>query len=206
MAAWGNNFDGEISVPGGLSNHVAIASGFSHSLALTVSDPPILLTQPQSQTVIYGANASFPIAYNGAAPLGFQWQKNGINLSGATSPNLQLPGVTRADQANYLVMLTNLFGSLTSSNAALRVLVPQQFSSILRDQSGAVHLAFADGFGVGLANPTNLQLQAATNLLNTNTIWTPLTGSIYASNGVLRFDDPGAPNYSRRFYRVVEQQ
>jgi hypothetical protein len=115
--------------------------------------------------------------------------------------------VTRADEASYLVTLTNVFGGASSSNAFLRVLVPQQFKSFARDPFGTVHLSFADAFGNGQANPTNLQVQAATDLANTNTVWIPLTSSpLILTNGLLRFDDPGATNFPRRFYRVVEQQ
>ena len=207
VAAWGNNSDGEVLIPADLNNVFAIASGFSSSMALIINDPPIALAQPASQTVIYGANPSFGISYSGAGPLNFQWQKNGINLPGATGSGLQLVSVTRADQANYRLTLTNIFGSTASTNAALRVLVPQQFKSFAKDPSGVFHFSFADAFGTGQANPTNLQVQAATNLANTNTVWIPLTNAtLILTNGSLRFDDPAATSFPRRFYRVVEQQ
>ena len=44
---------------------------------------PIVLTQPESPTVIAGANASLSLRVRGVAPLDFQWQFNGTNLPGA---------------------------------------------------------------------------------------------------------------------------
>ncbi len=206
VAAWGYNLYGQAAVPPNLTNVAAIASGYSHSLALVANDPPTLLTQPQDLTVVYGANASFGVSYRGAVPLGFQWLKNGANLAGAGAATLQLVGVTRADEANYRLIMTNLFGSMTSSNAMLRVLVPQQFKLASRDASGVFHLWFADALGGGLANPANIQVLAATNLLSTNTAWTVLTnGTAIVTNGLLRFDDPGAATYPQRFYRIIEQ-
>ena len=88
----------------------------------------------------------------------------------------------------------------------LRVLVPQEIQFASKDPGGVFHLWFSDALGGGLADPANIQVQAATNLLGTNTIWTLLTnGTAVVTNGVLRFDDPHAGSYTRRFYRVIEQ-
>ena len=38
VAAWGDNSQGQTNVPSGLSNVVAIAAGYGHSLALTAED------------------------------------------------------------------------------------------------------------------------------------------------------------------------
>ena len=206
VAAWGYNAYGQAAPPPGLTNVAAIASGYDHSLALVAYDPPALLTQPQDLTVLYGANASFGVSYGGAVPFGFQWQKNGVDLTNASAATLLLPGVTRTDGGNYRLILTNMFGSITSSNAALRVLVPQQVQFASKDPGGMFHLWFADAVGGGLADPANIQVQAATNLLPTNTVWRVLTnGTTIVTNGTLRFDDPSAGNFSQRFYRIIEQ-
>ena len=46
---------------------------------------PLITTQPASQTVAAGQMATFLVAASGAAPLSYQWQKNGTAISGATS-------------------------------------------------------------------------------------------------------------------------
>src|SRR5207302_7261588 len=60
----------------------------SNAATLTVSAAavaPTITTQPANQTVTAGQTASFAVAANGTAPLSYQWQKNGANISGATS-------------------------------------------------------------------------------------------------------------------------
>src|SRR6266436_249797 len=52
---------------------------------------PTITTQPASQTVTAGQNASFSVTATGTAPLTFQWQKNGVAISGATSPSYTTP-------------------------------------------------------------------------------------------------------------------
>ena len=206
VVAWGYNGYGQAAPPSGLANVAAIASGYDHCLALVADQPPTLLVQPQDQTVLYGASAAFGAAYGGAAPLGFQWQKDEANLAGSNTAILQLSGVTRADAANYRLIITNAFGSITSSNAALRVLTPQQIQFVGKDAQGVWHLWFADALGGRLANPANIQVQVATTLLPTNTVWTvPTNGTVTVTNGLLRFDDPGAGRSPWRFYRVIER-
>src|SRR5215470_12998351 len=46
---------------------------------------PSITTQPASQTVTAGQTATFTVTATGTAPLSFQWQKNGLNIAGATS-------------------------------------------------------------------------------------------------------------------------
>ena len=39
---------------------------------------------PQSRTVAVGQPATFTVAASGRRPLSFQWQRNGVNIAGAT--------------------------------------------------------------------------------------------------------------------------
>ena len=54
--------------------------------------------------------------------ISYQWQKNGINIAGATDSLYTTPPATLADSGNvYRVIVTNLSGSDTSDNAILIV-------------------------------------------------------------------------------------
>jgi hypothetical protein len=105
---------------------VSNAAGIATSAVafLTVTGPPAITAQPASQSVVAGANVSFSVTASGTAPLSYQWQFNGANLSGATSTSLTLAGVQPANGGNYSVMVTNPAGSVTSAVAVLTVLVP----------------------------------------------------------------------------------
>lgn len=84
--------------------------------------PPGITTEPINQTVTAGQVATFTVAANGTAPLAFQWQKNGANISGATSSNYTTPVTTTADNgATFDAVVSNAAGSVTSTTATLTV-------------------------------------------------------------------------------------
>jgi PKD repeat protein len=85
------------------------------------ANPPYIITQPQSQIVPLGTNASFNVTAGGTAPLSYQWRFNGTNLYGATTSSLSRSNVQSADLGPYLVVITNSLGSVTSSVASLSV-------------------------------------------------------------------------------------
>src|SRR5207249_7422659 len=90
---------------------------------------PAITLQPQSLIVTQGVNATFSVTATGSAPLGYQWRFNGTNLAGATASNYARNSAQAADAGNYSVVVSNAAGSLTSSNAALTVLVPPTITS-----------------------------------------------------------------------------
>lgn len=63
----------------------------SDSVSFTVSAPApasasSITGQPASQTVQTGASLTFTVTANGTAPHGYQWRKNGGDISGQTLP------------------------------------------------------------------------------------------------------------------------
>ncbi len=105
---------------------IANVAGSTNSSAatLTVNVPPTITTQPASQTVIVGNPVTFTVAATGTAPLSYQWQKNGANISGATTASYTIGSVATNDAANYTAIVTNIAGSVTSSTATLTVNAP----------------------------------------------------------------------------------
>lgn len=98
--------------------------------ALTIISPLTITLQPASRTNLAGTTATFTVEASGVAPLVYQWKKggsnllNGGNVSGATTNSLTLTSVTTNDAASYSVVITNLFGSVTSAPVTLTVLAP----------------------------------------------------------------------------------
>lgn len=82
---------------------------------------PIIIRQPASTAAFAGGTAAFTVKAISAVPLTYQWRKNGVNISGATADRLVLPNVQTTAQATYSVVVTNSFGSVTSTNATLTV-------------------------------------------------------------------------------------
>jgi hypothetical protein len=83
---------------------------------------PAISNQPQDQSVTVGESAAFTVTAGGTAPLLYQWQKNGANISGATSSSYSTPATVVADSgSNFQVMVTNGSGTVTSNQAKLTV-------------------------------------------------------------------------------------
>jgi hypothetical protein len=99
-------------------------STISSAATLTVWVPPAMAGQPQSRTNVAGTTATFSASASGTAPLSYQWQFNGNNITGATGTTLILNGVQPQAVGNYVVTVTNSAGAITSAPAVLTVLVP----------------------------------------------------------------------------------
>ncbi len=95
--------------------------GFAGFVNYELPAAPTLIILPKPQTVDAGATAAFGVSARGAAPLAYQWLKNGVPISGATGPTLVLLNAQTADAAAYAVAVTNASGSATSPAVALTV-------------------------------------------------------------------------------------
>src|SRR5205823_13395736 len=93
---------------------------------LTVVNPADIGTQPESQTVLQGQDASFSVLAGGTGPLSYQWNFNGTALSGATDSALPLSSVQAANAGSYNVVVSNPWSSTTSAVATLTVVAPAQ--------------------------------------------------------------------------------
>jgi hypothetical protein len=80
---------------------------------------PGIFTPPRSQTIAFNANVTFFVDATGPPPLSYQWQRNGVNISGAIDSVLQLNNVSFADVGFYRVVVSNSFGAVTSELATL---------------------------------------------------------------------------------------
>ena len=93
---------------------------------------PIITQEPQSLTVMPGSNVIFTVAASGTTPLIYQWQKNGTNvtnggnISGATTISLTIGNAQTNNNGNYTVVVTNSFGSATSSPPAILIVDGQK--------------------------------------------------------------------------------
>src|SRR5215469_7848720 len=126
-------------------NCLAVSSALALILSLPVTalaaSGPSITTQPQSQSVLTGSNATFTVVAGGSLPLSYQWSFNGVNLTnsshikGATTTTLTVSNITVADGGNYQVIVSNSHGTIASSNALLTVLVPAAIASQPANQS-----------------------------------------------------------------------
>ena len=126
--------------------------------------PPTLVTPPEGTTNILGSTALFVVGASGAEPLRYQWLFNSTApVAGATNSALTIALVQPGDAGSYSVVITNLFGSVTSSPAPLRVLLPPKVVS--QPSSQTLTPGQAVGFVVGAIGETPLAYQWFFNLI-----------------------------------------
>jgi len=105
---------------GTAGNGGSSGNGTVFALSLMPS-APIITTQPQNQTVQTGSNVTFSVVASGLPSPSYQWRFNGQNVTGQTAANLSLTNVQFANAGSYSVVVTNAYGSVTSSVAQLTV-------------------------------------------------------------------------------------
>lgn len=76
---------------------------------------------PQSQNVFAGAKVTFSVAATSNVPLTYQWQREGVDIPGATFSTLTLDQVKTSDAGNYRVVVSNGASTSNSNVAALTV-------------------------------------------------------------------------------------
>lgn len=89
-----------------------------------ITDKPVMLTQPTAPTNALYTGVAFTIGASdsfGVAPLAYQWQKNGTNIPGATSPSYAVGSASTNDSGNYTLVVTNAHGTVTSDTIAVSV-------------------------------------------------------------------------------------
>jgi hypothetical protein len=143
---------------------------------------PAIVKQPTAPTrpIVVGNYVTLTVAANGTAPLQYQWRKGGTPIAGKTAPELLINGITAADGGTYDVVVSNAYGSLTSSAVTLTVApaesVPPQ--ALYADSSLTftnARIFFSEPLDpVTAQNPANYQISDGTNTL-------PVLAAILAS-------------------------
>jgi hypothetical protein len=184
-----------------------LTGGDGHSGGIVEADLnlnlPSIVSQPMSRTNNAGTFATFSVTPGGPAPFGYQWHKGNTaltdsgNVSGSASNVLSLNNVQFADAANYFVVVSNNWGSVTSQVAQLTVMPP-------------LAIATTDGtfgyknkrFQFMLTGPQNADaiIYASPDLKT----WMPLQTNPLI-NGSLIFTDILATNFPQRFYKAKLQ-
>lgn len=89
----------------------------------TINAPPTIMQQPTSQVVDIGTKAEFKVNVIGTLPIRYQWQRNGIDISGATSSTFTIDPVSVNDLGEYRVAISNICSppTVTSDKVTLSI-------------------------------------------------------------------------------------
>ena len=167
----------------GISN--TAGSVTSNIAVLTVTNPPVITTQPVSLARFVGQAATFSVVASGPN-LNYQWRRNGINIAGATNASYTISSVQTTQAGNYSVMISNPAGSVTSNNAALTVNTAPTITTQPTNQTRFVGQAVT--FSV-VASGVNLTYQWRFNDVN-------IVGATNASYTINNVQEDNAGNYS----------
>jgi hypothetical protein len=192
ISYWDHKFDGvldEVSLYNRVLSASEIAALYASGNAGKCKAPE-LLTQPSGQTCYWGSSVTFTSAVTGVNPLAYRWQKAGATIPGATNPALLLTDLQITNAGNYIVLVTNVDGSVTSNPALLVMKVADVSIALAQTQNVAA-------LTLGGVSTKTYGIQFSSNL----TDWVGLTNlTLTAPTNV--WLDPQAATQAARFYRV----
>jgi len=104
---------------------------------ISAGTPPTIATAPTSQQIGAGGTVTLSVVAGGVGPFTYQWQKDGMNVAGATAASYALTAAQVSQAGSYTVVVGSSGGSVTSSSAVVGV-VPTG--------TGAAHQVVAVGY------------------------------------------------------------
>jgi len=81
--------------------------------------PPEFLEKPDSQAVVLGEDVTLSVEVTGTPPFQYHWYHDGDLIPGATGNTLSFTPATAADLGDYVVVVSNDCGEITSPEARL---------------------------------------------------------------------------------------
>jgi hypothetical protein len=93
-------------------------AGYFDALTFQAVNDPYIVQQPVSLTNDFGTTATFTVV---AMATGYQWQKNGVSINGATNAALTLNSVSLHDAGTYTCVVTGANAPVNSDAATLTV-------------------------------------------------------------------------------------
>ncbi len=156
---------------------------------------PFIVGQPENVVVSAGQPATFSVFAGGSANLVYQWYFNtNTPVPNATNSVLTLTNVQSANAGVYSVLITNTAGNILSDNVTLTV----SGGTPARPQvSTLVYTNGTFSLTVNGDSGHDYIIQASSNLTDWDSLFTNSMPAI-----PFIWNDPGAGNFNRRFYRV----
>ncbi len=116
--------DARFSYPSGVAvdsaGNVYVADGNTIRKG-QLAGPPMITTQPPSQTVVAGSSVQFSVTAGAVPAPTYQWYFNSSPFSGATTNTLSFANARATDAGDYTVVVTNALGTVTSNKVTLTV-------------------------------------------------------------------------------------
>ncbi|HWD93332.1 MAG TPA: LamG-like jellyroll fold domain-containing protein [Verrucomicrobiae bacterium] len=130
------NFDGDLDEAAYYTNALTLAQIQAHYQAGTNqfrnnTESPLIFSGPASASFNSGQTAQFSVLADGAAPLSYQWLNGITPIGNATNATYSFTCADADNGNQYSVIVSNSFGSVTSSPGTLTVLASLQIDAPL---------------------------------------------------------------------------
>lgn len=89
---------------------------------LSESDGPAFTVTPLPEEATAGSDVLLTASVSGAGPFLWQWRKDGVDIPGASGPELNLLELSPADAGSYTVIVANIIGEVESTPATITIL------------------------------------------------------------------------------------
>lgn len=170
--------------------------------------PPTITTQPVGATILDNQTRVISVvAQSLGKDIKYQWQRNGVNISGATGASYTHPAMA-AGTYTYRCIISNKMGSITSNNAVITVNVSWQATNTLTvgtaggwygyanqaigDKYGSLSPLSAGGYSIGAlsawSSPTNITFSVKGVNLNGRAFRIEFGSSAIVMTGTLTYD------------------
>lgn len=149
--------------------------------------PVITLDLPSATGGSNGATVTLTVAVTGTEPLTYTWYRSGSPLSGSTTNSHTITNLGAANTAgDYRVIITNAFGSATSTLATVSVGTPPTFFSQPGNQTlnGLGNVSLSAIAGASTSFPLTFRWYQNNSLVRTWTTNSNLGDTLTISNAV----------------------
>lgn len=116
-----------------VSNTSGSATSSTAMLTVTVPVSPAVITQePQGGSYVEGDTIQLSVAATSTEPVTYQWQKNGVDILGATGSSYRFKASLQDHNQSFRVIVTNSGGSTISNSAVVLISAISTPPSILQ--------------------------------------------------------------------------
>lgn len=139
---------------------------------------PSITSQPLPLSVNTGQPASFSVTATGSAPLLYQWQRNAVDIGGATAATYTVSATSLLDDGvSFRAVVSNAASAVTSTAALLTVTAPSVAPSITTPPVGATVVAPATASFTVIAAGTPVPTVQWQLSVDNGTTWANIAGA-----------------------------
>lgn len=142
-----------------------LASAISNTVSLTKNDAPVISSQPSGTiSVQSGKPLVIEVGVASNASNTISWSKNNTPVAGQTSATLSITSATTSDAGQYVCVVTNGCGVVSSSACTVTIALIQDFTSVEEIDMNSL------GLHETTPNPTNDVTNISFNLTNSSNV------------------------------------